>query len=457
MPLIEIDTAAAVARVHRRIFSDPAIFELEMRYLFEGGWVFLGLENQIPHAHDYMLTHIGRHEILLMRDRDGRIGAFYNTCPHRGAQICNLRSGNARMHVCPYHSWSFDSSGQNTSIKGKAKGGYTEAFLAQNHDLHPIARLESYRGILFGSLVSDVPGLIDYLGEAARMIDLSLEQGEGGIELLPGSITYTYRANWKLQLENSSDGYHVTSTHPTYLRISADRAKENMHSEGVTGLWERTKVIAEEHSEGSLGGAYGFDNGHAVVWGQMPITPAHPLYERRAELEERLGTARTQWLFNAHNLTIFPNVQFAENFANILRVIRPISPGLTEMKTYCMAPIGESPEARRQRLRQFEDFFNPSGLATPDDIVAYEGCQLEHILGGEQGWLQGYQRGLALLHKGPDETAIAIGVAPAYSVTGDTQLSDETGFLSHYRAWNQRLGEAVERLLETERRQEVAA
>ena len=444
--VIDIDTKDSLSRIHRSIFSDPAIFELEMRLLFEGGWVFLALENQIPNAHDYMLTHIGRHEILLMRNQHGEIGAFHNTCPHRGARICNLGTGNSRLHVCPYHSWSFDSSGNNSAIKSKSKGGYSDAFLAQNHDLYRIARLDSYRGMLFGSLVEDVPDLKDYLGEITKLIDLTLDQSEDGAELLPGCITYTYRANWKLQLENGSDGYHVTSTHPSYLRIAADRAKEGVEAGGVEGVWERSKVLSEEFAEGWVSGSYCFDNGHALAWAQAPVNPAHPLYERREELEKRVGAARMGWMFGNRNLTIFPNVQLAENFSNILRIIRPITPELTEMKTYCMAPIGESADARRQRLRQYEDFFNPSGLATPDDVVAYEGCQKEHGLRGPKGWLQGYERGLSLMKPGPDEPARSIGLNPAYSTTGDAQVSDEMAFLSYYRAWNDRLGEHVEKL-----------
>lgn len=446
-PVVHIDPAASISRVHRRIFSDPAIFELEMLHLFEGGWVFLALENQIPEQHDFLITRVGRHEILLIRDQTGEIGAFYNTCPHRGSRLCNMRAGNRRVHVCPYHSWSFDSSGRNRSIKGKTSGGYSEAFLAQGHDLHRIARLASYRGMLFGSLVEDVPDLKEYLGEVTKLIDLTLDQSDGGIELLPGCITYTYRANWKLQLENASDGYHVTSTHPTYLRISADRAKETASVDGVEAVWERTKIFAEEYAAGTQAGSYSFDNGHALVWGATPINAAHPLYEQRDRLKERVGPARAEWMFYARNLTIFPNVQLAENFSSTLRIIRPIAPDLTEMQTYCMAPVGESAAARRQRIRQYEDFFNPSGLATPDDIAAYQGCQIEHGLCGGNGWLQGYERGLAVMKDGPDQAAASIGLNPAYSASGDTQLADETVFLSYYRAWNERLGEKVENVL----------
>src|SRR6516165_7879226 len=90
-----------VFKVHRRIFSDPKIFELEMRYLFESGWVFLGLESQLPNPRDFLLTRIGRQPVLLMRADDEAIRAFYNTYPHRGAAICSVERGNKRMHVCP--------------------------------------------------------------------------------------------------------------------------------------------------------------------------------------------------------------------------------------------------------------------------------------------------------------------------------------------------------------------
>ncbi len=216
-----------ISQVHRRIFSSQALFDLEMRHLFEGGWVFLALESQLPQPHDFVVTPIGRHSILLARDGEGQVGAFYNTCPHRGARICHLREGNSRIHVCPYHSWSFDSAGRNRAIKGKSAGAYTEEFLAQNHDLHRIARLGSYRGFLFGSLSDAVGSLEDYLGDARIALDMLVDQSEEGLELVPGGVTYTYKGNWKQQLENCSDAYHVTSVHPTYIRAAeCEPAKE---------------------------------------------------------------------------------------------------------------------------------------------------------------------------------------------------------------------------------------
>src|SRR5690606_29459974 len=144
--------------------------------------------------------------------------------------------------------------------------------------------------------------------------------------------------------------------------------------------------------EGVGGGSYSFANGHALNWGVFGVTPALPLYERAGELAEKFGTDKRDWMFNMRNLTIFPNLQVAENASSQLRVIRPISPGLTEMRTWCIAPKGESAEARRHRIRQYEDSFNPTGTATPADTISYENCQIGYAA-KLAPWLPGYAAG----------------------------------------------------------------
>src|SRR5262249_13365675 len=97
--------------VDRALFSDPELFELEMKYIFEGTWVYLAHESQLPRPHDFYTTSIGRQPVILMRDQAGEIGGFINTCPHRGATVCLTKRGNQKVLTCPYHGWSFNTSG----------------------------------------------------------------------------------------------------------------------------------------------------------------------------------------------------------------------------------------------------------------------------------------------------------------------------------------------------------
>lgn len=425
-----------VFRVSRRIFTDQAVFDAEIRHLFEGGWVFLGLESQAAGPHDFFTTFAGRVPVLVQRDGEGVLRAFVNSCPHKGARLAQVRQGNARLHVCPYHSWSFDSAGRNKAVKWKAAGCYAEAFDRDDHSLVALPRFANHRGFLFGSLASDVPDLAEYLGEAAKLLDLVADQSEEGLELVPGQVTFTYEANWKLQLENCSDAYHFTSAHPSYIRVLERRQKE-MSEDVVASVWENSDYWKEE-TEGVGGGSFSFPNGHVLNWGVFGVTPASPLYERAGELAERHGEAKRDWMFNMRNLTIFPNLQVAENASSQLRVIRPIAPGLTEMRTWCIAPKGESAAARRQRIRQYEDFFNPTGMATPDDTVSYENCQIGFAALTDP-WLQGYSRGMTASVTGGNRFADRIDLHPERSVLSDSQLCDETLYQSYYRAWAKRV------------------
>ncbi|MCW3837633.1 aromatic ring-hydroxylating dioxygenase subunit alpha [Sphingomonas canadensis] len=440
--LIDDRPDEGVFRVDRAIFTDPEVFALEMRHVFEGGWVFLGLESQAPGPHDFFTTAAGRVPVLVSRDGDGRLRAFVNSCPHKGAQLAQIQSGNARLHVCPYHSWTFDSAGSNRGIKWQRAGCYSEAFTGASHDLAPLPRFEGYRGFLFGSLNPDVPALAEHLGEAARFLDLVVGQPEEGIELVPGAVTFTYDANWKLQLENCSDAYHFTSAHPSYIRV-LERRQQAGGPAAVRSIWEQSQAWSEE-SEGVQGGSYSFANGHVLNWGRIGISETHPLFEQAGALGARHGEAARDWIFNMRNLTIFPNLQVAENASSQLRIIQPLAPGRTLMRTWCLAPRGESAEARRLRIRQYEDFFNPSGMATPDDTVAYESCQ-RGFAGRVDPWLQGYARGAMASQEGGNALSAAIGAGAERSVLADSQLCDETLYHSYYRAWLQRMAPAMAR------------
>lgn len=434
--LIDDRPDEGVFRVNRALFRDKALFDQELKHVFEGGWIFIGLATQAEHPHDFFTGFIGRVPIIVSRDGEGELHCFINACPHKGVRLVQRLCGQARRHVCPYHSWTFDSAGANRGIKWEKRGCYGEGFAREDHNLARVARFGEYRGFLFASLNPDVPTLEEHLGETRKLLDVVVDKSPEGVELVPGRVRFTYAANWKMQLENCSDQYHFTSTHPSYIRILDERARAQAAdvvtaSLGSSDFWQ-------EEASGVTGGTYSFDHGHVLNWGLMGVSPALPEYEKAEALAAEFGTAKRNWMFNMRNLTIFPNLQIAENASSQLRVIRPLAPGLTEMQTWCIAPRGESAEARRLRIRQYEDFFNPTGMATPDDTICYEEAQMG-MAEQANGWLQGHSRGLAGSVAGGNDYSEALGMTPARSVLSDAQLCDESLFRNYYRAWVQRM------------------
>ena len=431
--LIDHRPEDGVFRIHRDAYRDPAVFALEMAHIFSAGWVFVGHASQLPKPHDFITVNIGQTPLIVMRDAAGRLGCFLNSCRHKGAMVCVEPRGNRRLHVCPYHSWSYGSDGRNVAIKARAAGAYAPAFDAEDHDLAAVPRFGEYRGFLFASLGSEGPSLEEHLGDARVFLDMVVDQSLDGVDLVPGQVRYTFRANWKLQLENSLDAYHLTSVHPSYFGLLDRRAQMAGRTDVTAAVWqgERGRQVEEEM------GSFGFPQGHALVWTRTPAE-RHPLYPERAALAARVGELRCDWMMRTRQFNVFPNLQLASNAALQMRVIRPLAFDLTEITSYCVAPVGEDAEARRKRIRQYEDFFNPSGMATPDDTVTYEDSQR----GFESGlveWQQGTARGMVAMQAGADRHARELGITPATSMHGPFSMSDETVYQAMYLAWQRQL------------------
>lgn len=417
-------------RCRRDVFTDPEIFELEMKHIFEGNWVYLAHESQVAEKNDYFTTWIGRVPVILTRGKDGAINAFVNACSHRGAQLCRRKRGNQPLLVCPFHGWSFRNDGTLLKAKDAATGAYPASFDSDgSHDLSRIVRFGNYRGFLFGSMNADVAPLEDYLGETRIIIDQIVDQAPDGIEILTGNSTYIFDGNWKMQMENGCDGYHVSSVHANYASTMTRRADGGTKAVDANG-WSK-----------AVSGVYAFDNGHILLWTRVLNPEVRPVWAQRERLEERLGKNRTEFIVSqSRNLALYPNVFLMDQFSTQIRVVRPISVHQTEVTIYCFAPKGESAELRATRIRQYEDFFNVSGMGTPDDLEEFRSCQSAYEGAGTL-W-NDLSRGATRWVAGPDENARAMGMSPLLS---SERSEDEGLFVRQHEYWARTMLAAIDR------------
>jgi benzoate/toluate 1,2-dioxygenase alpha subunit len=420
-------------RLHRSAFTDEALFELEMKHIFEGNWIYLAHDSQIPANNDYYTTHIGRQPVVIARNRQGQLNAFINACSHRGATLCRHKRGNKATYTCPFHGWTFNNSGKLLKVKDPEGAGYPDCFNKEgSHDLKKVARFESYRGFLFGSLNPDVKPLGEFLGEAAKIIDMIVDQSADGLEVLRGASTYTFEGNWKLQAENGADGYHVSAVHWNYAATTSQRKAANAAADNI-----RAMDAGKWGQQG--GGFYAFDHGHMLLWTKWANPEDRPNYARRAEFAERAGEATADWMIqHSRNLCLYPNVYLMDQFGSQIRLLRPISVDKTEVTIYCIAPKGESDEARAHRIRQYEDFFNVSGMATPDDLEEFRACQ-EGYAGRALEW-NDMSRGAKHWIEGADDAANAIGLKPAMS---GVKTEDEGLYTVQHRYWLEEMKRAL--------------
>lgn len=378
--LVIDNTVDGLFRVNRRVFTDPAILEAEKQGVFDQSWIYAGHESEIPEPGDFRARDVAGRPLILARGSDGQVRALLNTCTHRGSLVCRQASGNTKGFQCPYHAWTFSNQGELIGVPGE--DAYGTGFDRQELGLATAPRMESYRGFIFVSFNPSVDDLVDYLAGAREYLDLICDQSEVGMEVVSGTQAYCMRANWKLLVENSIDGYHAPITHQRYIEFLYE-----------TGL---NRGFLQKRWKGQ-GLALG--NGHSVIvnspLGGRPIAHWTPMFgeEKKAELEaiqqnlaERYGEERAYKMTQtSRNLFIFPNLIINDIMAITIRTFFPSTPDYMDITAWALAPKDESEDNRRLRLDNFLTFLGPGGFATPDDVEMLEGCQ-KGFANREVGW-----------------------------------------------------------------------
>lgn len=361
-------------RVHRQSFTEPNVLALEHRRIFEQSWIYAGHTSEVPIPGDFCARRVAGRPVIIARGTDGDVRVLLNTCTHRGAQVCREATGNAKTFQCFYHAWTFDNQGNLIGVPGD--DAYSEAFNKTTLGLGMPSRVEDYRGFVFISFNPMIEDLVTYLAGAREYLDLICDQSEVGMEVVHGTQAYSMRANWKLLIENSMDGYHARTTHQRYF--------EYLVESGV----DPSRMMGRR---GGRGKALG--NGHAVIqsepiWGR-PIARWSPEFgqAKRAELEQlqrdfdsRFGP---EWAYRitqtSRNLFIFPNLIINDIMAITIRTFFPTAPDFLEVNAWALAPSDENRENRALRLDNFLTFLGPGGYATPDDVEALESCQIGYL------------------------------------------------------------------------------
>ena len=382
IPGIELEALVRDDGVHRRVYTDPEIFEMEMKSIFTRTWVYVAHESEVAQGGDYKTTWIGRQPVIVTRNSDdGQIYVLNNSCRHRAALVCYEERGNSNYFRCVYHGWTYSNRGDLTGVT--FRDGYGADFDYAKRGLIPVAKVGNYRGFIFASMSEDVPSIEDYLGYAREYIDWLVAQAPGGLEIKAGIVRHRVNSNWKLPMENTIDNFHFDTVHHSVQEVYRKRTGKPFYTRGAEAT------------------SFSFENGHGGFDFRGPGTPIG------------VGGA-SQW-----NLVIFPNLALS---GVEIRVFRPISVDKAEYWRYPITLNGAPQELNEQRLRMHERVFSPAGFVSPDDVEILD-WHLQH------GGLQSEANEWLLLGRGMNrQTVDERGVRWA-DVTDEVQLR---GF---YRQW----------------------
>jgi p-cumate 2,3-dioxygenase alpha subunit len=362
-------------RVNREVMVDPGVFAKERDEIFNRSWLYIGHETELRKKNDFKTRTVAGRPLIFARDSKGEVRVWVNSCPHRGAMLCREPKGNARFLTCFYHGWSFSTAGEVVSIPGDE--AYGPDF--ERPGLASPARVDSYRGFVFVSFDPDIVDLREYLAGATEFLDLVCDQSEVGMEVLEGTHEYSVKANWKLLVENSYDGYHAVSTHQRYFEmVSAARGDLDFAARSSSGAIDlgngHAAIVNGPASEGLFG---------------RPLSEAGRAEKdaRFAQFRQLYGDAWVDRMSGSRNLVIFPNLVVVDLVMGVvIRKIDPVSPNYMEVTAWELVPPEEGDDLRRQRLDNFLTFWGPGGLASPDDVEALETCQRSFAGRAELPW-----------------------------------------------------------------------
>jgi phenylpropionate dioxygenase-like ring-hydroxylating dioxygenase large terminal subunit len=399
-------------RVHSSLYRDAALFDEEMTRIFENTWVWVAHASEVPQPGSFKTTHVGRHPVVVVRDRKQAVHVHLNRCRHRASTVCEGRKGKTNSFVCPYHGWSYGLDGALRGVPHPE--GYAADFDKSNYPLRSL-RVEQYAGMIFATFRQDIEPLEDFLGPAKKWMDLFMKQGGGYPIKAAGEHKFRFPGNWKIQMENTTDAYHFPVVHKSFLQ-SLDGDTEELFT-----------FVGRKGSVEDLG------NGHSVMvmipeLVDLEANLDDPIPERFQALAEELAAeghddAQVRRIVRAvggsgFNLNLFPNIACSMAF---FRELRPISVEETEINHIVLTMDGGPVAANRARLRLHEHFQGPMGFGSPDDAEAWQRVQRGVQAGGEDVWIL-LNRSLGL------ETTSEEG-----KPLGD--VSAETGMRASYAQW----------------------
>ncbi len=196
-------------------YTDINLYNLEMEKIFYKSWLMVFREDEIPNPGDYKIWNKLNKDILVVRQKDLSIKAFYNTCMHRGAPVVRDSKGNTNLLRCQYHSWTYDLNGDLVKVPDMRD---FKDFDISCKKLKKVF-CDTWGGWVYISLSESDPGdLIDFLNPVAK--ELECFNSSDLITVYKKNVTV--KANWKTCLDAFMEVYHAPTIHKDTVNILLD-------------------------------------------------------------------------------------------------------------------------------------------------------------------------------------------------------------------------------------------
>ncbi|ARN75990.1 aromatic ring-hydroxylating oxygenase subunit alpha [Oceanicoccus sagamiensis] len=203
-------TAPVTADMNKSRYLSTQWQQRESEQLWPKSWLFAGLESDLKDSGDYIHFEIGVESILIVRDSDHSLGAFYNSCQHRGNRIVTDSHGKGMRHIrCPYHGWTYGFDGALKGVPSRKR--FSTEPCAETHSLKSV-QVAAFEGLIWVNMDKDAMPLEEYLGTLKdKIAPYNLQRMQ-----LISQQTVALDCNWKTVRDNFLEQYHVDFIHPQH-------------------------------------------------------------------------------------------------------------------------------------------------------------------------------------------------------------------------------------------------
>lgn len=192
-------------------YYDPAFHQWELKAIHHCSWQCIGHINRVKNPGDYFSATVGNNPLLVVRDKENVLRAFYNVCRHRGGPLVTEAEGCVNALQCQYHGWTYWLDGM---LRGVPEFDHVKLFDKKDYGLVPLS-MEVWQGLIFVNLAkSPMPFAPSVDGISERIAPMELSD-----LLFHSRVTYDIDCNWKAYVDNYLEGYHIPYVHPELNKL----------------------------------------------------------------------------------------------------------------------------------------------------------------------------------------------------------------------------------------------
>ena len=235
-----LDKSASLSK-DRYISED--FMQSEWEGIWTKAWLFAGLESDLLEPGDFFIYDIGRESIVITRNNENEISAFYNVCQHRGNKIVTLESGSFSKVSCPYHGWTYGLDGTLEHVPDREL--FKEGVPCEEKSLKPV-KVSVWAGLVFINMDENSSSLETFLGS---IVDQLKPYKFEKMNLVKHQTVSLLETNWKTVRDNFLEQYHVDFIHPQHASfVDCCDAENDLWPFGHTRTMVTSPVVNPRYS-----------------------------------------------------------------------------------------------------------------------------------------------------------------------------------------------------------------